>query len=462
MSSQLLGVARWVTAAAATMVLPCATAAAVAPPVADPAALPSDAAPSPSALVQRADCVTAGVVADTTPLPASPSQAMLDLPTAWRFSRGEGQTVAVIDTGVQPGSRLPNVEPGGDYVGSTDGLVDCDGHGTLVAGIIAGQPGEHDEFAGVAPAARILSIRHTSAMYDLRGGDVSADPSEARAALAVDTLSRAIVHAADLGARVISVPVSFCVPADSHVDQAALGAAIRYAAIEKDAVLVAAAGNTGASGLGSVCESNPLTEIGRPEDPRNWAGAFSVSTPAWWQPYVLSVGSVDPNGLPSAFTMAGPWVGAAAPGQAIVSVSNSDGTALANGLPDHDGQLVPIAGTGYAAAYVSGVAALVRSRYPELTASQVVERMSRTARNPARSPSNLLGAGVIDTVAALTWDLPAAPGRIAAEQRISLPPTPPLDNPAPARIAFAATGLLAIGVLLTAVVAVRRRTEVQT
>lgn len=461
MSSPLLVIARWVGAAVATTLLPCATATAVVPPVADPAALPSDPAPSPSAMVQRADCVTAGITAGTTPVLASPSQAMLDLPAAWRFSRGEGQTVAVIDTGVQPGSRLPNVDAGGDYIGSTDGLVDCDGHGTLVAGIIAGQPSEGDGFAGVAPAARILSIRQTSARYDLRTGD-GVDPSEARIALAVDTLSRAIVHAADLGVRVISVPVSFCVPGDKPIDQDALGAAIRYAVLEKDAVLIAAAGNTGTPGLGSACESNPLTDVGKPEDPRNWAGALSVSTPAWWQPYVLSVGSVTPDGRPSPFTMAGPWVGAAAPGEAIVSVSNSDGSTLANGLPNYDGQLVPIGGTGYAAAYVSGVAALVRSRFPELTASQVVERLSRTARNPARSPSNLLGAGIVDPVAALTFDLPSAPRKIAAVPRISLPPTAPGDDPVPARIAFAATGLLAVGVLLTAVVAVRRRTDDQT
>ena len=82
MSSRALRVARWGAAALAAMLFPCASAAAVAPPVADPAALPSDSAPSPSAMVQRSDCVTAGVVAGTTPLLASPSQAMLDLPAA--------------------------------------------------------------------------------------------------------------------------------------------------------------------------------------------------------------------------------------------------------------------------------------------------------------------------------------------------------------------------------------------
>jgi membrane-anchored mycosin MYCP len=65
------------------------------------------------------------------------ADAMLNYAGAWQFSRGAGQKIAVIDTGVAPNPRLPGLEGGGDYVSSSDGLVDCDAHGTLVAGLIA-------------------------------------------------------------------------------------------------------------------------------------------------------------------------------------------------------------------------------------------------------------------------------------------------------------------------------------
>jgi membrane-anchored mycosin MYCP len=389
---------------------------------------------------------------------------MLNLPAAWQFSRGEGQLVAVIDTGVRPGPRLPNVEPGGDFVETTDGLTDCDGHGTLVAGLIAGQPGD-DGFAGVAPAARVLSIRVTSAKFSPRtpGGD----PLLARVALDIAALARAIVHAADLGARVINISAITCLPVDRPVDQAALGAAIRYAAVDKDAVIVAAAGNTGPTGSvagGTSCDSNPLTDLSRPDDPRNWAGVTSVSIPSWWQPYVLSVASLTPDGQPSKFTMAGPWVGIAAPGENIVSVSNRDGGGLANGLPDDHQQQIPLSGTSYAAGYVSGVAALIRSKYPQLTATQVVRRITATAHNGARAPSNVVGAGNLDPVAGLTWELPAKsePG-VAPVKPVTVPPAPAPKDTRPRTVAFAGAAALAVLVAATAGIvattASRRRRE---
>ncbi len=439
----------------------CPPALAISRPQVDPGATPPKGAPGPVQPMEKSgECSSTGVISGTDFSAATPSQRMLDPSAAWRFSRGDGQLVAVLDTGVRPGPRLPGVQPGGDYIESTDGLTDCDGRGTAVAGLIAGQPGD-DGFAGIAPAARLVSLRVTSAKFSARtpGGD----PTLARASVDVAALGRAIVHAADLGARVIAISAITCLPADRNVDQTELGAAIRYAAIDKDAVIVAAAGNSGSTGSatsGAACESNPLTDLGRPEDPRNWAGVTSVSVPSWWQPYLLSVGSLTPADQPSKFTMAGPWVGIAAPGENIVSVSNRDDGGLANGLPNEHQQLVPLIGTSYATGYVSGVAALVRSKYPELNAGQVIQRITATAHNGARAPSNVVGAGTVDPVAALTWELPAATNNDASPvKHVAAPPEPAPKSPVPLIVAFAGTAALILAVVAAATIAVRRRKE---
>jgi membrane-anchored mycosin MYCP len=438
----------------------CPPAMAIDRPQVDPGAVPPPGAPGPVAPMEKnGECSATGVISGTDFKAVPPSQQILDPSAAWQFSRGDGQLVAVLDTGVRSGPRLPGVQPGGDYVESTDGLTDCDGRGTAVAGLIAGQPGD-DGFAGIAPGARLVSLRVTSAKFSARS--TGGDPALGRAVVDVTALGRAIVHAADLGARVITVSGITCLPADRNVDQGALGAAIRYAAVEKDAVIVAAAGNIGAAGAasGAACDSNPLTDLGRPDDPRNWAGVASVSVPSWWQPYVLSVGSLTPGDQPSKFTMAGPWVGVAAPGESIVSVSNRDDGGLANGLPNEHQQLVPLAGTSYAAGYVSGVAALVRSKYPELNSTQVIQRITGSAHNGARAPSNIVGAGAVDPVAALTWELPAATnGNKSPVKHVAAPPEPAPKNQLPRIVAFGGTAALLLAVVAAAAIAARRRKE---
>ncbi len=433
------------------------SAAAITPPEVDPAASPPTGSAGPvQPMAQRSECVASGVIAGTDPAAVNPNQLSLNLSDAWRHSRGEGQLVAVIDTGVTPGPRLPNVDPGGDFVAETDGLTDCDGHGTLVAGLIAGQPGA-DGFSGVAPAARIVSIRQTSPRF--APSSAGEDPAVTQATIDVATLARAVVRAADLGARVINISAVTCIPANMDIDQSELGAALRYAAVEKDVVIVAAAGDTeGGATAGAACESNPLIDPARPSDPRNWSSATSVSIPSWWQPYVLSVGALTPEGQPARSTMAGPWLGIAAPGENITSVSNDADGGLANGMPNSDREMSPIGGTGYAAAYVSGVAALVRSRFPDLNAQQVVGRITGTAHTAARAPSNLVGAGTVDAVAALTWQVPAEVDvDPAAVRQTAAPPAPAPENPLPRAVAFTGVGLLAALVLAVLVARAQRK-----
>ncbi len=420
--------------AAVVTLLGCPSAWAVDPPVVDDAVSPPVGSTGPAVpMAQRGECVTTGLIPGTDPATVPAAQQMLNLEGAWHFSRGEGQTVAIIDTGVRPGPRLTNVVAGGDYLSDTDGLTDCDGHGTMVAGIIGGQPSA-DGFSGVAPGARLISIRQTSARFAPRTpGD---DPVATRTAIDIDSLARAVVHAADLGARVINISAVVCLPGDVTVEQAGLGAALRYAAVDKDAVIVAAAGNAGPAAMsgGSACQSNPAGS----------GEVTAISVPSWWQPYVLSVGSVAVDGQPSAFTMAGSWMGLAGPGENVLSLGNG-ASELANGVPDDRGRLAPVSGTSFAAAYVSGVAALVRSRFPELTAEQVVERLTATAHRGARAPSDLVGAGTVDPVAALTWQLNPQPANVSITQ-IAAPEPPTHESSTPRTVAFAGTALLALAV----------------
>ena len=174
-------------------------------------------------------------------------------PALGSFRAEPGQKVAVIDTGVAPNPRLHALEPGGDYVSSSDGLVDCDAHGTLVAGLIAAAPSPDDPFAGVAPDATILSIRQNSDLYSVRERDrTQGDPNAVSPGYGnTRTLALAIVHAVDLGATVINLSEAACAPVGAGLDDAAVGQAVRYA-FERNIVVVAAAGNINSQGLCSA------------------------------------------------------------------------------------------------------------------------------------------------------------------------------------------------------------------
>src|SRR5439155_11883461 len=123
------------------------------------------------------------------------------------------QTVAVIDTGVARHRLLPHLVPGGDYVSTADGTEDCDGHGTVVAGIIGAAPdSDRSAFSGIAPDATIVSIRQSSNKF--RAID---DPSGSGFG-DVDTLASAVRAAADMGATVINVSSVACLPIDDRLD----------------------------------------------------------------------------------------------------------------------------------------------------------------------------------------------------------------------------------------------------
>jgi len=125
-----------------------------------------------------------------------------------------------------------------------------------------------------------------------------------------------------------------------------------------------------------------------------------VVSPAWYDDYVLTVGSVAADGSPSQFSLAGPWVDVAGPGEGVVSL-DPDGEGLVDALPT-GGEATPISGTSYAAPVVTGIVALVRSRSPELTARQVVARIEETARRPSAGWNPVVGHGLVDALAAIS------------------------------------------------------------
>ncbi|WP_280384795.1 type VII secretion-associated serine protease mycosin [Nocardia wallacei] len=428
-----MGFGRGVGIAMATLALAtgAAPAAALEPPEVAVGAAPPDGAPGPEAPTkQDKGCLAVGVLPDSDLSQAPPPERALDLARTRALSRGAGVKVAVIDTGVSPSSRLPNLTGGGDYVSTGgDGLSDCDAHGTLIAGIIGAAPDAGDGFAGVAPDSEIISIRYRSGAFspERSGGDQSQ-----KVALELRTLARAITHAANLGAQVITVALPICVPADAGLDQSMLSAAIGHAVHVRGALIVAGAGNTGSSG----CEQNPAIDPSRPRDSRNWGAVKTISTPGWFAPEVLTVGFTTPNGAPMPDSLSGPWVSVAAPGTGIESVGPGGG-GLINGIGE-PGKLVPVGGASFAAAYVSGVAALLRSRFPNETPSEIGARLQASAHAPARGIDNAVGAGVIDPAAALSYRTPPKPpvGLFRASELVLQPPERPRDQ-RPALIATA-------------------------
>lgn len=410
---------------AALIALPqCAIAQAVAPPPIDEKWLPRAAFPAPPRpTVQREVCAVAR--ADTN-LTGSPSQlADFDLAQLWQFTRGGGQRVAVIDTGVSQHRRLRNLVAGGDYVFTGDGTQDCDAHGTLVAGIIAAATDpKADQFSGVAPEATVISIRQSSVKFVPAGDRSGSGVGD------VDTMARAVRTAADLGASVINISSVACVPAATAINDRALGAALAYAVDVKNAVVVAAAGNTGDTGEKAQCPAQ------RPDASRE--NVTVAVSPAWYDDYVLTVGSVDADGAPSEFTLASPWVDVAATGEGVTSL-NPTGDGVVNSA---DGQHGPsehpgLFGTSYAAPVVSGLAALVRARFPNMTARQVMQRIESTAHRPPEGWNALVGNGIVDPMAAVaTGPLPHAADPDPDPEPRSRPvpaPTPPLPEAADRR-----------------------------
>lgn len=274
----------------------------------------------------------------------------LKIDQAQRISKGAGVTVAVVDSGIEADHPdLSGQVAGGTTTGGAAGgpRVDDDGHGTGMAGLIAAKGGGANTALGIAPGAKLLSVRVSGTSQGLY----------------LDQVDSGIRWAADNGAKVINLSVGGRdAPSTADVE------AVNYA-LSKDVVVVAAAGNR-ADGMTTV------------------ASYASI-------PGVVAVGATGENGAVYSGSVSGAALGIVAPGERMVTTGSRR-------AGEKTGYVMQ-AGTSPAAAVVTGVVALIRSKYPDMRAPDVINRLVRTADDlgpPGRDPET--GFGLVNPVRALS------------------------------------------------------------
>ncbi len=192
----------------------------------------------------------------------------------------------------------------------------------------------------------------------------------------------------------------------------------------KDKVVIAAAGNIpngntadkSSTGGAASQSSDPCSAVPQNDNP-DPNRVKRVEIPPVYASDVLSVASVNPTtGDPSPFSVWGPWVSVAAPGEQIISVDPAPGATMLTSQTVQNNQVTTLQGTSFAAPYVAGLAALIRSKYPNLTARQVMDRIEATAQHPSGpgGRNDQVGYGIINPVAALTALVPGQNGVPAA------------------------------------------------
>jgi type VII secretion-associated serine protease mycosin len=290
---------------------------------------------------------------------------MLNVPAAWPVSEGGGVTVAVIDSGVNPdvSDLTGSVTTGPDYTGvtTTRSSLDWGVHGTWMASLIAGHG--HDGGSGVigiAPSAHILSIRVIPDRDDPHYGQYEREQETRIQQSLANGINYAVAH----GAAVISMSIGYSAP--SGTVRTAL-----QQAYDHGVVVVASAGNSG-------------DQVGSDGD-----GEAPESFPADY-PGVISVGAVKSTGAVASFSSDNLSVQVAAPGVSVPAQGR-------------DGQYWWVSGTSPACALVAGVAALIKSKYPDLAPELVASALtSTTTDRPSGGYDSQVGFGVVDAAAALT------------------------------------------------------------
>lgn len=289
---------------------------------------------------------------------------------AWKQSTGSGVTVAVIDTGVD-GTHpdlVDNVLEGYDASGEgspngwqglgvepmhgTEVASLIAGHGHNVSGIpkIAGQPGKPAGVIGVAPDAKILPI----SLNMVSNAEKSID----------EQIPTAVRYAVDHGAQVINLSIG----SNKTTWPKSWDDAFAYAE-EKGVVVVASAGNRGSG----------ITQVGAPAT----------------IPGVLTVGGVDRQREASkGSSTQGISIGVTAPSNDMIAAAPGN-------------KYMIWSGSSASAPLVSGLAALIKSKYPNLSAAQIIQRITESADDTgAAGRDPVYGFGIINPLMALDSSTP--------------------------------------------------------
>jgi type VII secretion-associated serine protease mycosin len=329
----------------------------------------------------------------------------LKVADAQKITTGANVTVAVVDTGVYPHPDIKrNLLKGTDVIsgGKGDGQDDQNGHGTEMAGLIAAHGRGKDGVLGIAPSAKLLPVKDANTKDN--GGTL--------------TIADGVSWASSHGAKVINV-------------SSATGPSIRLeaaiaAAGKADAVVVAGTGNT-----------SRMLQMGYPAA----------------MPGVLAVGAIDRSGKHAAISVTGPATQLCAPGVGVLST-------------EPPRKYSTFDGTSPATAIVSGAAALVRAKFPQLSAQEVIHRLTATATDTGKpGRDNECGFGVLNIVKALTADVPplepsagasaGTPAPARSTPPAAAPETQSTSNALPAVVGGVVIVVLVGG--LAAFLAIRRR-----
>src|ERR687886_173448 len=319
-------------------------------------------------------------VSDANLVTAYPAE--VKAPAAWQQNTtGAGVTVAVLDSGINPDPDLAGrILTAVNFADPVTTTQDPGGHGTHVAGTIAGDGAKSDgQYIGIAPQANLVDVR----VMDAQGN--------ASASSVIAGIQWTVSHAGQYGIRVVNLSLGGLPLTDYAHDPVAAAAEIAWL---RGLVVVVAAGNTGTA----------------------------VDTPGI-DPFLLTVGALDDQGTPALQDDTLPtWTGwgvpvrgtpkpdIVAPGRRIVSI-RAPGSTLDVLNPDrvvtatNGATYFRLSGTSMAAGVASGVIALLMQAHPSLKPNQVKAILTGTAAPFGQStgvavPGPLVGRGVLDEQAA--------------------------------------------------------------